>query len=134
MPVETELKLQIDPRHLARLTAHPLLTQATRRAMRKLYNVYYDTPDLDLWRAGVTLRLRRSGKHWLQTVKSGGSVAAGLHRREEFETSLTTPLPDFDALEASEVAAHFSSLELRAQLRPVIVTEFARTRCLLAPA
>ncbi len=134
MPLKTELKLQIDPRHIARLVDHPLLRHATRRVTRKLYSVYYDTPELALWHAGVTLRLRRSGNHWMQTVKSGGSVAAGLHQHEEIETPITTPLPDFDALETSEVAAHLSSLELRAQLMPLTVTEFTRTSCMLAPA
>lgn len=134
MPLETELKLQIDPRHIARLADHPLLKSGTQRATRKLYSVYYDTPDLDLWRAGVSLRLRRSGRRWMQTVKSGGSVAAGLHQRLEIETAIRKPLLDFDALEASEVAAYFSSLELRARLKPLIVTEFTRASCVLAPA
>lgn len=134
MSLETELKLQIEPRQFARLAAHPLLSGAANRVTRRLYSVYYDTADLDLWRAGVSLRLRRSGKRWLQTVKCGGGVAAGLHQRQEFETALTTPLPDFASLESSAVASHFASLELRAQLKPLIVTDFTRTSCLLKPA
>jgi triphosphatase len=134
MPIETELKLQIEPRHLARLADHPLLKRAARRVTRKLYSVYYDTPGLDLWRAGVTLRLRRSGKHWTQTVKSGGSAAGGLHQRSEFESAITAPLPDFDALAASDAAAYFSAPELRLQLKPLIVMEFTRVSAMLAPA
>jgi triphosphatase len=134
MSLETELKLQIEPRNFARLAAHPLLKGAANRVKHKLYGVYYDTPDLDLWRAGVTLRLRRCGKHWVQTVKSGGGVAVGLHQRHQFETALKTPLPDFGILQTTAVAAHFSSLELRAQLKPLIVTHFTRTSCLLRPA
>ena len=132
--LETELKLQIEPRDFARLAAHPLLKGAAGRVTRKLYSVYYDTADLDLWRAGMTLRLRRSGKQWVQTVKSGGGVIAGLHQRQEFETALTTPLPDFERLQTSAVAAHFASHELRAQLKPLIVTDFTRTSWLLKPA
>jgi triphosphatase len=134
MSLETGLRLQIDPRHVARLAGHPLLRRATRRATRKLYCVYYDTPGLDLWRAGVTLRLLRSGKHWIQTVSSGGSVAAGLHQQRVIETAIATPLPDFNALDASDVAAHFSSLELRAELKPLMVADFTRSSCMLAPA
>ncbi|MCE9642567.1 MAG: CHAD domain-containing protein [Betaproteobacteria bacterium] len=134
MSLETELKLRIDSRHLARLAAHPLLKRATPRTTHKLYSVYYDTPDLDLWRAGVTLRLRRSGKKWVQTVKSGGSVTAGLHEREEFETAIATPMPDFEALAGCAAATLFSSLELRAQLKPLIVTDFTRANCMLTPA
>ena len=135
MPIETELKLQIDPRHIARLRGHPLFKHATRRASRKLYSVYYDTPDLDLWRAGVTLRLRRTagGASWVQTIKGGGTVAAGLHQRHEFETGITAPFPDFSAI-GGELAAHFASPQLRARLKPMIVTEFTRVSSTLAPA
>ena len=132
MPLETELKLQIDPRHIARLRGHPLFKHATRRASRKLHSVI-TTPDLDLWRAGVTLRLRRTSGQWVQTIKGGGTVAAGLHQRHEFETALTTPVPDFSAI-GGELAAHFASSQLRARLKPMIVTEFTRFSSLLAPA
>ena len=133
MPLETELKLQIDPRHLARLRGHPLFKRATRRASRRLHSVYYDTPDLDLWRAGVTLRLRRTSGRWVQTIKGGGTVAAGLHQRHEFETAITAPFPDFSAI-GGELAAHFASPQLRACLKPMIVTEFTRFSSMLAPA
>lgn len=132
MPLETELKLQIDPRHIARLCGHPLFKHATRRLSRKLHSVYYDTPDLDLWRAGVTLRLRRIAGNWVQTIKEGGTVAAGLHQQHEFETAITAPFPDFSAI-GGELAAHFASPELRAQLKPMIVTEFTRISSMLAP-
>ena len=134
MPVEIELKLQLDPRHVARLRNHPLLKRATHHASRKLYSVYYDTPDLDLWRAGIALRLRRTGEHWLQTIKSGGRVTAGLHQRHEFESGVVAPFPDFTAIDDPELAAHLASAELRTHLKPMIVTEFTRASCVLAPA
>ena len=134
MPLETELKLHIDPRHIARLRGYPLFKHATRRISRKLYSVYYDTPDLDLWRAGVTLRLRRTSGRWVQTVKGGGMVAAGLHQRHEFETGITAPVPDFSAIGGGELAAHLTSPQLRARLKPMIVTEFTRSSAMLAPA
>ncbi|MEK7874947.1 MAG: CHAD domain-containing protein [Pseudomonadota bacterium] len=134
MSIETELKLQIDPRHIARLRGHPLFKRATRRLSHKLYSVYYDTPDLDLWHAGITLRLRRTAGRWVQTIKGGGTVAAGLHQRHEFETGITTPIPDFSAIGSGELAAHFASPQLRARLKPMIVTEFTRVSSMLAPA
>src|SRR6188474_753207 len=134
MSLETELKLQIEPRHLARLAAHPLLKRAAKGVTRKLHSVYYDTPELDLWGSGACLRVRRSGKHWLQTVKSGAAVAAGLHQRHEFETTLAAPFPDFENIQSSEAAAYFSSPGLRERLQPVVVTEFTRTSRELTPA
>ncbi len=133
MTLETELKLQFDPRNIARLRAHPLFKHATRRLSRKLYSVYYDTPDLELWRAGITLRLRRIAGGWVQTVKGGGTVAAGLHQRHEFETAITAPVPDFSAIAGGEFAPPFASPELRARLKPMIVTDFTRISFMLAP-
>ncbi|MBW8078498.1 MAG: CYTH domain-containing protein, partial [Gallionella sp.] len=74
MALETELKLRITPQHLARLRRHVLLKshQLARPVARRLYNVYFDTPELDLHRSGMALRLRRSGAQWLQTLKGGG--------------------------------------------------------------
>jgi len=134
MAVEIELKLSLDPRHIARLRNHPLLKHATHHSSRKLYSVYYDTPDLKLWQAGVALRLRRTGEKWMQTIKSDGVVVAGLHQRREFESEIAAPFPDFSAIDDTEFAAHFAAPNLRAHLKPVIVTEFTRTICMLAPA
>jgi triphosphatase len=132
--IEIELKLRIAPDDVSRLLRHPVWRAARRAPAQKLYSVYYDTPDLDLWRSGLTLRLRRSGARWLQTLKGGGSVSAGLHRRHESEAPVTGPLPDFNAIDGTEMAHHLASAEFRAQLKPVIVMEFTRTRAYIEPA
>ena len=131
MPPKITLRFEVDQRHVARLADHPLFKRATRRETHKLYGVYYDTPGLDLWGTGVTLMLQRAGRQWRQTVTSGGSVAAGLHQYNEFSTTIAASLPDFNALDASGIAGHFRSLELRAQFKPLLVMEFTRTTCVL---
>jgi inorganic triphosphatase YgiF len=133
MPIELELKCRINPRDIARLHAHPLFRQGMRSAPRKLYSVYYDTPELDLWRAGVSLRLRRAGKDWTQTVNCGGGVVSALHQRQEFESRIKTPFPDFTVLAQQDVAAHFAAVSLRTRLKPVFVAEITRTSTLLRP-
>jgi len=89
VPVETELKLAIAPEAIPRLIRHPLLRALRRGPARKsrLTSTYYDTPDLDLAQSGVTLRLRRDGRKWLQTVKGQAAegAAGGLTARIEFE-------------------------------------------------
>jgi len=83
---EIELKLLLDPAQLARVARHPAL-RALRRGRtrtRKLHNVYYDTPRRDLLKAGAALRLRQDGTRWLQTLKTGGGAAGGLHSRNEW--------------------------------------------------
>lgn len=137
MAVETELKLRIAPEQLARLKRHPLLKkyQATRPATRRLHNIYYDTPKLELHKSAMALRLRRAGRQWLQTLKGGGSVKAGMHQRNEWEIPVSRAALDFSLLEnagpqAAEWEAHLPS-RLRKKLQPVFVTDFSRTSRML---
>ena len=127
MAVERELKLRIAPEHVSRLKHHPLLKQLTsaRATTRKLYSVYYDTPSLDLHCKGMALRLRRIGRQWLQTLKGGGGVQAGLHLRNEWETPVSSQQLDMAALEACG-AQRFPTSLLK-KLQPLFVTDFTRT-------
>ena len=128
---ETELKLRVPPEAARRIRAHPLLRGRVRPVVRKLHSIYFDTPGLDLWQQGVALRLRRSGGHWLQTVKGGGTVQAGLHERVEIETEVAGPYPDCTRIAEGALTRIFASRELRAQLKPVFVTEFSRSSRLI---
>ena len=77
---EVELKLSIPPDRLARVMRSPQLRPpgARRAVTRALRNVYYDTPRLTLREQGIMLRVRESGRRYLQTVKSTAGSAAGL--------------------------------------------------------
>ena len=57
-------------------------------SVRQLESVYYDTPDKRLRKAGISLRIRRDGDKWLQTVKYKRRLNAGLSRAEEFEVEV----------------------------------------------
>jgi inorganic triphosphatase YgiF len=133
MAVETELKLRIAPGQFARLKRHALLKlfTSTRPVTRRLYNIYYDTPKLELHQSGMALRLRRSGRQWLQTLKGGGSIQAGLHQRNEWEVPVNRPALDFSATQAVEWDEHLP-LSLRKKLHPVFVTDFSRTSRMLS--
>ncbi len=124
---ETELKLRVPPDALRRLGAHPLLKGHGRPVTKKLYSIYFDTPDLDLWRRDVAFRLRRDGARWVQTAKGGGTVQGGLHQRIELETGVAGPFPDCAAIDSGAFSGLFSSPRLCAQLQPVFITEFSRT-------
>jgi len=124
---ETELKLLVPPDAPRRLGAHPLLRSGCRPVTKKLYSIYFDTPDLDLWRQGVALRVRRDGRRWVQAVKGGGGAQGGLHRRIELEAGVGGPLPDCTVIADDAFSGLFSSPRLCAQLKPVFVTEFSRT-------
>ena len=132
MAVETELKLRIAPEQLVRLKRHPLLRehQVTPPVARRLHNIYYDTPKLELHKAEMALRLRRAGRQWLQTLKGGGSVQAGMHRRNEWEVPVSRAALDFSSPQTAEWEEHLP-LRLRKKLQPVFVTDFSRTSRML---
>jgi inorganic triphosphatase YgiF len=133
MPLEIELKLAVAARSLAALERSPLLARS-RRARKRLYAIYYDTPDGALQRQGIALRLRREGTRWVQTVKWGGGIRGGLHERGELEHPVSGPLVDFEAITEPSLAAVFAKPGLRAQLKPAFVTEFERLSVRFAPA
>lgn len=123
---ETELKLRVPPEALRRLSAHPLLRGGAPPVAKKLHSIYFDTPDFDLWRQSVALRVRRDGRRWVQAVKGGGTVRGGLHQRMEIETEVAGPFPDCTRITDERLAGIFASPGLRAQLRPVFVTTVNR--------
>ncbi|MBU1425932.1 MAG: CHAD domain-containing protein [Gammaproteobacteria bacterium] len=130
MAVETELKLHIAPEHQEKLKRHPWLRSlsATRARTLKLYSIYYDTADLELHRQGMALRLRKVGRQFLQTLKGGGQVSAGLHRRNEWETPVVSEQLDFASLKACGGELPHG---VRNRLQPVFVTDFSRNVRLL---
>jgi inorganic triphosphatase YgiF len=132
--MEVELKLLFAPEDLARVDRHPAVRAVRRRGGRKhaLATVYYDTPDRDLARSGVALRLRRDGARWIQTLKGDGGAAAGLHTREEIEWDVAGDSLDIALLDATPYAELFAGRKVRGRLRPVFVTEFERAARTLA--
>lgn len=130
---EIELKLLIDPADIPALRRHPLLRALCPGGpqSRKLLSIYFDTDDSFLKSQGMALRVRRDGRRWIQTVKGGGSVMAGLHQRDEWEAPVRHDRPDFTKLTEPSLIALFSDPILRQRLRPVFVTEFTRTIWLL---
>lgn len=131
MAIETELKLRIAPEHLTKLKRHPFLRSLSsgRASTRKLYSIYFDTPDLQLHHEKMALRLRLVGKQWIQTMKGGGGVQAGLHQRNEWETPVTGEYLDFDSLDA--MGATPLPQRLRKKIQPVFITDFNRSIRLL---
>jgi inorganic triphosphatase YgiF len=133
--VEIELKLAVAPEHVPRLARLPLLRHATvgRVVTRTMRGIYYDTPNHDLQRSGVALRLRREGSRWMQTIKGAGRVEAGLHQRDEVEARVPGPFLDHDMVEAA-LDGRLPGPTARAQLQPVFVTDFRRRVRHLAPS
>lgn len=75
--METELKFQVSA--ASRAAVQRAVATARARTVR-LQAHYFDTPDGDLAREAVALRLRREDGLWIQTLKAAGPD--GLHRPE----------------------------------------------------
>ncbi len=126
-PLEVELKLCTDLATLSRVLAHPALVPLRDGPPRAetLISRYYDTPSWELRAAGVALRIRRSGRRWVQTAKGAGGAVAGVHQRAEFEWPLARPQLNHAALVATPWKKLLAKPGL--QLRPQFTTTVRRT-------
>lgn len=122
-PVEVELKLEYDPADRDRLVASPLLG-AARSEPKRLVATYFDTPDLQLDKAGYTLRIRKAGRRRTQTVKASSSRAAGLFVRGEWERPVKGDQPILDA-RAGPLGERIDAPTL-ARIASVFVTDVER--------
>src|SRR5450631_141360 len=127
MATEVELKLTTDVESLATVRRHPALAAVLRGRARTTKDVstYYDTRSGELRKAGVALRVRRSGQRWLQTVKEAGDRVGALHRRPEYEWTMHTSRIDTGKLSTTPWRSIFEATAGR--LRPVFVTAVDRT-------
>ena len=129
MPSEVELKFDLDPDGPALIgTAGALATEPVD--VRDHETVYFDTPDRTLYKAGYSLRVRRSGERCIQTIKrkNGGSV--GLFVRDEWEREV----PGFDIVRAELKTTALKRILAGGgadALVPLIRTRFQRTRWLV---
>ncbi|HEX5539651.1 MAG TPA: CYTH and CHAD domain-containing protein [Methylophilaceae bacterium] len=129
MPNEIELKLRIAQADIARLRRHAAIKQhlVGKPATRRLVSIYYDTPDLKLLDASISLRVRHMSGGWFQAVKSAGSSIGGLHQRLEWEDIIAKGEPDFSKITEPGLAALFADQQLREALHPVFTTDVRRT-------
>jgi len=121
--IETELKLSFSANQLPVLLEHPLISGPSKR--HKLFNVYYDTPELSLMKSGAAVRERKILRKTLLTVKLASPSLGGLHRRLEWEAPTTPGQFDFQTLIDDPVLAEKMTM-LAPQLVPIFTTEFVR--------
>lgn len=84
---EIELKFFIDEQTAQKLwqRVKSLGFAAGSPKTKTLTSIYLDTPEHTLKKAGITLRLRRDGRRWIQTVKTSRELHGGLSQVGEFE-------------------------------------------------
>ncbi len=125
-PREVELKLAGSVEALATLRESDLIQRHARNrgVVRRLDAIYYDTPDRLLDRSGLSLRVRRSGRRHVQTLKrasAGGDPLA----RDEWEVSLPDERLDLTLLPLAEIGEPLASLSA-ASLSPAFATRVRR--------
>ena len=131
---EIELKLSLphsDRDFLCSSLKKSALLARRKSIHQKLLNVYYDTPDQDLHKKRIALRIRRvasdAGPVWIQTLKTGGSSDSALSLREEWEETLQNSDPSLEALKGTPWSKIDPQGILFKSLRPCFTTRFERT-------
>lgn len=112
MSDETELKLDVSQEGLAALDSVGLLGACTGDT--NLRATYFDTPDMDLWHNGMSLRIRNDGKKSLQTVKQPAIAGGGIAQRREWETPVKArnpPVPEIQSPVAELLEKHGGPLK-----------------------
>jgi inorganic triphosphatase YgiF len=127
MAAEIEIKLEVPALSAQRLLKRPWLRQLECGAAerRRLVSVYYDTQKRKLRRNGVSLRVRRDGGKYVQTVKADPRGAKGPFGRAEWETGIDHPRPDRSLAQGTALDC-FKRKKLWRGLRPVFATDITR--------
>lgn len=126
---EVELKLELRPEDAARLGALKSLPQA-RLGLPKaeqIVTVYFDTPDLALRKAGLSLRLRHAGSRRIQTVKSEFAPEGIEANRLEDEVPVNGAGPDIARIADQGLRARMLQVAEKSTLAPQFETVVLRT-------
>jgi triphosphatase len=124
---ETELKLALAPSVAESVWSVPVLKQsrAGRPKSQRLVTTYCETPEKDLARRGLTLRVRRDNDKRIQTVKSVGESGVA-DSRGEWEWPVESATPDLRLLKEAPIAKLLADVS-EDRLEPIVVTDVVRT-------
>ncbi len=97
---EIEIKLKASPEIIEQIQTSELVknTAITKPQVKRLETHYYDCPSFALRRSGLTLRLRRRGKSWYQTLKTHVDDPICLFHRNEWTKKIDQPEPDLNVI------------------------------------
>jgi len=136
MPTEVELKFAVDPEVAARVARLPLLSRlAPQGPVRQtLTSVYFDTSGADLRKSLLTLRLRREGRQWMQTLKDEVAAGGGLHVRAESDHPVAPGRLDLSKIDDRRLRKQLGRWQAAGELLPRFETVIRRTTWLLHAA
>ncbi len=125
---EIELKIELSANALDRLKslALPKGYSATKPKSQVLRSIYFDTDRQALKQAKWSLRVRKAGRDWIQTVKSGTGVTGGLSKPREFEAKVSGPSLDLGKIGDTDLRNELETLTDGRDLTPQFETVIRR--------
>mgnify|MGYP000476348620 CR=1 FL=1 len=131
-PREVEFKLAASGEAMDSLLASQLLRTHARSSVRtrQLVTIYYDTDDHRFSRRRLALRVRQSGRRFVQTLKSANMGQGAETSRGEWEVELPDGTPELTAFNEPAVL-DLTGLILPDELHPVYETRFKRRALLV---
>ncbi len=128
-PTEFELKVALGKSALRRFKNSPVLRQLSSGPPKtcKLRSVYFDTADLKFFQAGISLRLRKRGKKYLQTAKSGTKIRNGISNPIQVECLVKSNYPDISKFKSGKFKTNLANIISGAPLKPIFETSIWRT-------
>jgi len=125
---EFELKLALSPEGFDHLAANPTLADhQSDRSEKNLKSVYYDTPDFRLHGLGISLRVRKDGDSFVQTVKAQTRLEDGISNPIQIEATVAGPEPDLDCISDNDMRRKLSEAVSGSVLTSVFETDVTRT-------
>lgn len=122
---EIELKFLFAAKDLAKVKDFvAALSGKTEERCRRLRTIYFDTPTQDLWREGLSLRVRQTGTGYFQGIKK---IAPSSVERDEWEEQIGGPEPSLRAIHASPFADLAREPSIGRALRPVFEVDVERS-------
>jgi triphosphatase len=124
-PIEVELKLELPPAAVGQFRKLPLIRSMEASAKRLTQvSVYFDTDKQKLRRHGLTLRVRRIGDRYIQTVKAMRN--SNILARDEWEGEIAGDQPDLAQARDTGLADLLTHSFAR-KLKPQFETRVRRT-------
>ena len=128
MNIESEIKFSLSAGTIEAILKSRLIERSStgKPQCKRLQSSYFDTQQHLLRKAGVALRVRRSGDVFEQTIKVPMAGPVGMLTFEEWDVPLESGEPDLAKFDKA-VLAHFNPRRRKLKLQPVFTTDVNRT-------